>query len=280
LEPFVPSPRVSIVTTVLHADPAFFAAAVRSVQAQTFRDFEWVVLEKPPHGCVAELLAAAPELRTRHLRIEQPMSLANGRNVAMAAAAGELIAILDADDECTPDRLALQVARFDAEPDLHVLGGALEGIDGSGHRLGYRGHPQSHEAIVKAMRRYNPLAQPAVMLRRCAFAASGGYREYEGAVEDYDLWSRMARSGCRFANLPDVLLRYRIHGGGTKARRLRANLRDTVRVKQRHWGRDFSLGDHLRVLAERALLVLPAAWTMRLFRAIAFRRRLAVAERA
>jgi glycosyltransferase involved in cell wall biosynthesis len=274
VQPSTAPPLVSLVTTVLHADPGYFAAAVRSVRAQTFRDFEWVVAENPPYGCVAELLATAPELRVRHVRIEGKVSLAAARNQALAGARGELLAILDADDENAPERLARQVAGFAAAPGLAVLGGALEVIDAGGGTLGYRDYPLADAAIKTAMRRYNPIAQPAVMLRRQAIAAVGGYRDAgEGACEDYELWSRMAQQGLQFANLPEVLVRYRIHPRANKARRLRATLRDTLRVKREFWQRDLDLGDRLRVLGERALLLLPPALVTRLFLRSSLQRR-------
>jgi len=264
--PTPPPPTVSIVTTVLNAQRDLFAATVASVRAQTFRDFEWIVVENPPHGCVGELLAAAPELAIRHVRLPQRPSLANARNEAAAAARGRLLAVLDGDDECLPDRLQRQVERFAREPELAVLGGALLAVDAHGHQLGWRRYPSEHAAIVRAMRRFNPIAQPAVMVARDAFAAVGGYRDYgEGACEDYELWTRMAQAGHRFANLPDVLLRYRIHTGANKAVRLRATLRDTLRLKRDYWRAQFTLGDHARALAERLLLLLPPSWVLRLF---------------
>lgn len=266
MSPPTAPPRVSVVTTVLNADPGYFGAAVRSVQAQTHRDFEWVVAENPPYGCVAEVLAAAADPRIRHVHIEGKISLAAARNQAIGHARGDLLAILDADDECAPTRLATQVARFEADERLAVLGGTLEVVDATGQRLGFRNYPRAHAEIVAAMRRFNPVAQPAVMLRRTAFAAVGGYRDAgEGACEDYELWSRMAQQGFRFENLDDVLLRYRIHPRANKAQRLRATLRDTLRVKHEFWRPQFTLADHLRALGEQLLLRLPPGLVTSLF---------------
>lgn len=259
-------PAVSIVTKVRHAVPELFAATARSVAAQTFTDFEWVVVESPPHGCVAEVLAATGLPRVRHVRLPETVTLAAGRNAAVAASQGALLAILDADDECAPTRLASQVAFLAAHPEIAVVGGCLQVIDDAGRALGYRTYANEHEAIMAAMRRHNAMAQPAVMLRRSAFEAVGGYREYgEGACEDYELWSRLLRNGHRFANLREVVLRYRIHPGGNKTQRMRATLRDTLRVKRDYWRAQFTFGDHCRALGERVLLHLPASWVLGTF---------------
>lgn len=260
-------PKVSIVTKVLNAQPELFASTARSVAAQTFTDFEWVVVESPPHGCVAAVLAQLRLPRVQHVRLAEPVTLANGRNLAMQAATAELVAILDGDDECPPERFARQVAFLSAHADVDVLGGSLEVIDAAGQTLGYRRYPREHTAIRTTMRRHNAIAQPAVMLRRSALLAAGGYRDYgEGACEDYELWSRMLARGHRFANLPDVVLRYRLHAHANKSLRLRATLRDTLAVKRDYWQQDFDLGDRVRAFGERCLLRLPPAWVARWFR--------------
>ncbi len=266
MSPHPTDPAVSIVTKVRNADPALFAATARSVVAQTFTDFEWVVVESPPHGCVAEVLAKTGLPRVLHVRLAEPVTLAAGRNAAASASRGALLAVLDADDENAPDRLHRQVEYLTNHPDVDVLGGSLEVIDDDDRRLGFRSYPLGHEAILRTMRRHNAIAQPTVMLRRSAWQAVGGYRDYgEGACEDYELWSRLLRAGHRFANLPDVLLRYRVHAAANKAQRLRATLRDTLLVKREYWRAGFDLGDHLRAFGERLLLHLPPRLVTRCF---------------
>ena len=99
-----------------------------------------------------------------------------------------------------------------------------------------------------------------------ALIESGNYRDYgEGACDDYELWSRMLRSGCRFGNLSDVLLRYRVHANANKAVRMRATLRDTMRVKRDYWRQEFTIGDSLRMLGEKILLRMPPSWVTHWF---------------
>lgn len=265
-------PSVSIVTKVRHARRDLFARVAASVAAQTFTDFEWVVVESPPHGCVGEVLAASDLPAVRHVRLLHDVTLASGRNLALQEASAELVAILDGDDENEPQRLARQFAFLQQHPDVDVVGGALLAIDEHGAVLGHRAYPLAHDDIVRAMRRYNAIAQPAVMLRRSVVLAAGGYRDYgEGACEDYELWSRLLRAGRRMANLQDVVLRYRLHDGANKTQRLRATLRDTLRVKSDYWRERFTAADHLRALGERCLLHAPPTWVSRWFRRAALR---------
>ena len=253
-------------TTLLHASPEQLAAAASSVARQTFRDFEWIVHECGRDGCAEQVLANTD---VPHVRIERDaatVSLAQGRNAAISVARGDLIAILDGDDECTPDRLQRQVDHFENAPELAVLGGAIEMMDESGTTLGYRGYPTTHLEIATRIRRANPIAHPTVMMRREALQAAGRYRDYgEGACDDYELWSRMLRKGHHFGNVSDVLLRYRLHANANKSKRLRATLRDTLRVKRDYWRNELTIGDRIRMLGEQVLLRLPPGQVSRWF---------------
>jgi GT2 family glycosyltransferase len=186
-----------------------------------------------------------------------------------------LVAWLDADDVALPGRLAKQAAFLDAHPDVAVAGSWLELIDEKGRTLGYRCYPTNDAAIRAALPRFNPIPQPGVMARREALLAAGGYVERpDGVCEDYDLWCRLARTGARFANLPEPLTRYRIHLGAMKARKLRGTLRDSIRIKRRYYGGALGARGRLRLFGERALCLLPPRLVLRLFLALEARRRL------
>lgn len=259
-------PRVTVAVAAWRAEAAQFAAMLHSIAAQTFADFELLVLEDPPHGVARDALLALGDPRCRHVANPTGVDLATARNQLLALARGELVAILDADDVAVPDRLQRQVACFDADPDLAVLGGAIELIDAADRALGFRRYPTDHAAIVRTMRRRNPLAHPTVMFRKGKVVAAGGYRTLpHRTCDDYDLWSRMALMGARFMNLPQPLLRYRVHPGATKSRQLRATLRDTLWLKRTHWRHQLDGGDRLRLLGERLLLLLPPALVTALF---------------
>ena len=101
------------------------------------------------------------------------------------------------------------------------------------------------------------------MLFRSRPSDVGGYRDR--TCEDYDLWSRLALQGARFANLGTALVRYRLHSGAMKSRKLRASLRDTIEIKREHWRGKQTMRGRLRLFGERSLLLLPPALVMALF---------------
>ena len=260
------SPLVSVVMPVLNPHPVYFVEAVRSVLEQTLEELELVIVEDPSPRSAESLLAAFSDPRIRFERNPERTSLVDQRNLALRRAESDLVACLDADDVCEPERLQKQFDRLQSDERTTVLGGQLSIIDDTGRHVGSRHYPREHEAIVAAMRRYNPIAQPAVMFRKKAILDSGGYRyaKYLG-LEDYELWCRLAQRGAQFANHPDSLVRYRVHPEGLKSAKLRGMILGTLDVKRQYWQDQMDWTSRMRMNVERILLWLPPALVLRLF---------------
>lgn len=123
-----------------------------------------------------------------------------------------LLARADADDLCRPDRFARQLPALVAG-DLDLLGCAMQEFSdevpvGTGP---LRRRPTSHDQILAYLPRHSPFHHPTVVMRRQTVLAAGGYRVLDH-LEDYWLWERMILAGARCANLPDVLVDYRVDG--------------------------------------------------------------------
>jgi len=188
---------------------------LESLRAQTFEDFEVLAVDDRSRDASAAVLAQAAA-RDRRLRVFQgPGGLVAALNAAADAARGALLARMDADDVALAGRLACQVARFDAEAGLDVLGTRVALLDGGiSDNAGMRAYVDwsntllTHEAIAADMLVESPLAHPSVMMRAAALRDLGGYRAFEGP-EDYDLWLRALHAGRRFGKVPEVLLHWR-----------------------------------------------------------------------
>jgi glycosyltransferase involved in cell wall biosynthesis len=261
-----PPPLVSVVMTVLEPDRRYFPEAVASVLAQDYANLELVIVEDPSTRSAAELLRAFDDPRIVHHANPKRTSHMRQRNQSLALARGELVATLDADDVCHPQRISTQVRYFEQHPEVAVVGTQLAIIDAEGRVIGSRTYPVTHEEIVASMPRFNPIAQPSVIFRKATVVEAGGYRyDRFPAVEDYDLWSRLAVQGIKFANLPEALLKYRLHPGGMKATKLKGTLRGTLDVKNRYWRSKLGWRGHLRMTLERVLLLVPPAITYQIF---------------
>ncbi len=203
-------PLVSVVMVVRNVD-RFLAEAVESILSQTFTDFEFIILD---FGSTDQSKAITSSYAARDERIrvhEVPnCELGEARNAACFLAEGKYIAIQDADDVSLPDRLLWEVEFMEKHPDVGLLGGAAEWVDAQLRPLWTLNFATEDREIRTALVTKCPFSQTAVLLRREAFAAVGGYRVAYAPAEDYDLWLRISEQ-YRCANLKQVVVKYRIH---------------------------------------------------------------------
>jgi glycosyltransferase involved in cell wall biosynthesis len=243
---------------------AFIGEALDSLLGQTLADIEVIVVDDASTDRTAAVVSAAVDPRVRLVALDRNGGDIAARNIALRLARADLVAAMDADDVCSRERLRLQVDFLDRHPEIDVLGTQIDLIDGVGRTLGSRRYPLDHAAILRAMPRWNPLAHPTVLVRRTVLERGGGW-QYMPTAGDYATWSRLAREGARFANLPDVLLHYRIHATASKRAKLEQHVRDTLHVQRTYWADHRSVGDRLYRFGEGLLLHLPERTVMRLF---------------
>ena len=270
------SPRVSVVMPVYNGE-RFLAEAIESVLAQSYPHWELVLIDDGSRDASFEIAQryAQRDARVRALRNEHNLGIVKTRNRAFveADARSEYFAVLDGDDVCMPDRLALQVTFLDAHPDHAVVGGNTLIIDEQSREIGRRVYPSAHADLVRVITRYNPLAQPTCTIRRSALADVGTYDERFSRCQDYDLWLRMA-ARYKIANLPAFTIKYRVSATQGKAVHLRESLRFTLEI-QRKWLLDpqfRSAGNLLYFGLEHGLLLLPDPAVLALFKWMTYRR--------
>lgn len=201
---------VSVVMVTCNVD-RFLAESIESILAQTFTDFEFIVVD---FGSTdkSKSIASGYAKKDSRVRLHQIPNcrLADARNVACSLAQGEYIALMDADDVSVPDRFTWQVDFMERHPEVGFVGGATNWTDATGKSLRIDCLPAEDDEIRSAFLTCCPFCQPTVLLRREAFTKVGGYRPVFAQAEDYDLWLRIA-DHYRCANLKQVVLHYRIH---------------------------------------------------------------------
>lgn len=206
--------RMPLITVVM---PAYQAAgtieqAITSVRAQTFSDWELVVVDDGSADATAAIAErqAEDDRRIKVMRLTKNVGAAAAMNQAWKAAASGLIAILDADDLALPHRLAVQVEYLSSRPTIAVLGGAAHFVDAHGIFLRTVSRPGDHADLARRRWYVSPFVHSTVAMRRSFLEATGGYMDGLRLGEDYDLWMRGFHAGnFTYANLPEPLVVYR-----------------------------------------------------------------------
>lgn len=168
-------PLVSV-TMVTRNVEHFLQEAIESVLGQTFRDFEFIVVDFGSTDNSKSIVSnyAAADRRIRFHEIPH-CGLAEARNEACSRAQGKCIAIMDADDVYLPNRLLWEVKFMEAHPEVGVTGGAVECINAAGRVSTTWSNPTENRMIQQAFSERCPLCQPTVLMRRDAFVGVGGY---------------------------------------------------------------------------------------------------------
>lgn len=201
-------PAVSVVLCTNCCDQ-YFHMALASIESQTFADFEVVIVANGISDDDFDALSArACDPRVRVFRTLMK-GVTFSRNLALHHCRAPLVAVMDADDIAYPERLAEQVRFFQEHPEISVCGSSYDVIDENGQPVASRRLPIEDKAIRQALSWGNPLCHPAVMFRRDAVLAVGGYSG--NSAEDYELWIRLyEEKDFRFANLSQPLIGYRV----------------------------------------------------------------------
>jgi glycosyltransferase involved in cell wall biosynthesis len=205
-------PAISAVMSAYNAGK-YLRESIDSILAQTFGDWEFIVIDD---GSTDDTLSILRQYESRDKRfriISRPNTgLTRALNEGVAAAGGEFIARMDADDISLPQRFEKQISYLRSHPDCVLLGAQIELIDPLGLKIALDSRKLNHDEIDAELLagKGGAVVHPVCMLRIDALRKLRAYREQYNNSEDLDLFLRLAEVG-RIANLPDVLLKYRRH---------------------------------------------------------------------
>jgi len=201
---------ISILIPVYNA-AATLEETLTSLRAQTEPTWELIAVDDGSTDRSAEILAdyASRDPRIRLIR-RAHKGIVNALNSGLAHCRGDLIARMDADDLCMPDRLRRQRCFLDAHPEIGLVscrvryGGDRERNRGFALYVDWVNELIDPESIYLARFVESPLVHPSVMFRKSLIEAHGGYR-LGGYPEDYELWLRWLDAGVRMSKVDEEL---------------------------------------------------------------------------
>jgi len=211
-------PVISVVMAVYNGEK-YLAEAIESVLAQTYQDFEFIIVDDSSTDSTASIIhqIMRTDRRVKTIKNEENVGLGVSLRIGIQKALGIYIARMDADDISQSDRLENQLKFLDSHPEIMVLGGDHIFIDSNGKLTGTLTYPKNPEVV-----RWNMLlgsgmivSNGAAMFRRQFFDRVGQYSDLR-AAQDFELWTRMVGlDPLPIANLDSVIYYYRQHGTTT-----------------------------------------------------------------
>lgn len=240
-------PKISVVTPCFNSI-ATIRDTIESVRRQDYPAIEHIVMDGGSTDGTVELLKSCPSLKFWSGPDEGHY---DAMNQGTQRSAGEIVAVLNADDCYTQGTLRAVGEAFASHPDWDALFGDIRYVDAEGEEIYRREEACFDYDVLRFGLGY--VIHPTVFMRRKVFDALGGYRHkiFKNTC-DFDLFCRMGRAGCRVGHLPQILVDYRIHSlGQTADMRIRENMRkEDAQIQREHGKAAGWLGGIQRIYAK------------------------------
>lgn len=225
----MPNPKVTVLMPVYNGEK-YLLEAIDSILNQTFTDFEFLIINDGSTDGSREIIESFSDHRIVLVNQEN-IGLTNSLNKGIDMAIGEYIARMDCDDISLPLRLEKQVGFMDAHPEIGVCGSWILVFSGKSRHV--QRYPTTSDEIKCFMFYNTGVAHPSVMIRREVFLKNGLYYDSSFAhAQDYELWIR-AFHYTNFANIPKVLLHYRISPTSVSIVFAESQMESASRVRER-----------------------------------------------
>jgi glycosyltransferase involved in cell wall biosynthesis len=220
-------PRVSVLIGCWN-NAETLPRAIESILEQTVSDLELIVVDDGSTDATPEVVRGITDSRLRHLPLEH-LGISGSLNRGLAEATAPVVAIQDADDWSLPERLERELAVLERWPAVAVVGARMREVGPDGEELRPRTAFASGE-VNRALLRFNPIPNSCAAFRREAALEVGGYDPRYLYSMDHDLWLRIADRHVVFT-LDEVLAVRRMSGANVAARRERAQIAETIRIR-------------------------------------------------
>ncbi len=185
----------------------FVAEAIDSILNQTFKDFEFLIINDGSSDQSESIVNRYGDKRIRYIKNNSNLKVAETLNKGIYLAKGKYIARMDADDISLPERLMHQVSFLDSNPDVGVCGTWFRTTGASTRTV----RTPVDDRDIKSFLFFNsPFCHPSVMIRKEVLLQNNITYENILYAEDYLLWIKLSRY-TKMANIPEVLFIYREH---------------------------------------------------------------------
>lgn len=227
------NPIVSIIMPAFDAEK-YIDESIESILQQSFKEFELIVIDDGSTDHTSQNIQkyANKDKRIVFLKNNGNLGISKTRNKGIEISRGKYIAWQDADDISMPDRIEKQKTFLDDHPEVGIVGGYLQFFNFM-KNLSVRKYKAADEGIRKNIFKYSPVSQGAAMIRKECFDKTGIYDATLESAEDLDMSFRIGNI-YKFANLQEIILRYRVYDGSATFKKLSILEKNTVNIRKKY----------------------------------------------
>lgn len=208
----------------------YISLAIESALAQTYKNFELIILDDGSTDNTTDIVAAYTDTRLRYIRDTTNKGLYTRRHESLSYVTGTYVAILDSDDIWSDDgKLKRQVAYLEENSTCAVVGTFITTINEHGQVTGNNDYYTSDADIRGNILLRNQFANSSTLMRQSALQKTAGYRDF-APCEDFELFLQLGQFGT-FANLSEYSLQYRIHSGSISKQKMKVAKRVIAAIK-------------------------------------------------
>jgi len=198
---------ISVLMTTYNCAP-YIGMAIRSILNQSYKDFEFLIIDDGSTDNTAEIMDRYDDKRIRYIK-RNHLGRSSALNFGLKIASYDTIALMDADDISIENRFERQCNFLINNSDIQIVGSNIEYINEEGVAVGEKKYPELQDDIEFMMPIESAICHPATMMRREIIDNSGSYNLEYGYAADHALFLNLLKNGYNFYNLQEILLKYR-----------------------------------------------------------------------
>lgn len=202
------NPKISVVMAAYNEEK-FLKESIESILNQTFKDFELIIINDCSTDNSLEIMKSYNDKRIRIIDNQKNVGFLKSRNKALKIARGKYIAILDGDDISLPNRFKIQFNYLENNLHIFLVGSSGIFIDENGTEIGRFRKYDDYELLAWRLPKSCGILSPSVMFRNHGIFYDVNF----GGASDYKLYLDLLSKGKYLTNLPDFLVKYRVHKG-------------------------------------------------------------------
>lgn len=205
-----------LMSVYIKEKPDFLRESLNSIFKQTLQPNEIVLVEDGPltnklYSIINDFQQKYPTFKT--VILKENVGLGKALNEGMKYCSYDIIARMDSDDICLTNRFEKQISFLQNHPEIDMIGcwtqEFTEDNNGAKQYMAIKKFPITNDEIYKFGKNRNPFEHPSVIFKKEAIIKAGGYIHCY-LFEDYYLWARMMMNNCKFYNIPEPLLYFRM----------------------------------------------------------------------